>query len=64
VMLDRLTVERIDFVGPRADYNRLVALLGRVDRVEVKRLRVIITDGPVADDQVDDVIAALKRRRG
>jgi hypothetical protein len=63
-MLDRLTVERIDFVGPRADYNRLVALLGRVDRVEVKRLRVIITDGPVADDQVDDVIAALKRRRG
>jgi hypothetical protein len=41
-----------------------VALLGRVDRVEVKRLRVIITDGPVADDQVDDVIAALKRRRG
>jgi hypothetical protein len=50
-------------VGPRAEYSRLLALLARVDRVNIKRWRVIITDAPIGDDQVLEVTKALNRTR-
>lgn len=65
-MADLLKIGPIEYAGPPAGFDRLrrsiEQALASADHAEFAGLRVIITDGPVAVDQVDDVIDALNRQ--
>jgi len=64
---DRIRIEAIEFVGPSRDYaalrRQVAALIAAAKDAQVGTWRVIVTDGPVAADQVDDVIAALRKAK-